>query len=37
MLRKFNEFLDANPWACFVGIALCLVIVGAIERASFPV
>lgn len=36
-MRKFFDFLDNNQWACWTGIALCIIAVGAIEaNPAFP-
>lgn len=36
MLQSYFRFLDANPIACWIGMAVCILAVGAIEAGTFP-
>jgi hypothetical protein len=36
-MKRFSDYLEQNPWACAVLLALCIVAVGAIEaHPTFP-
>lgn len=32
MIARINTWLDANQWACWLGLAACTVIIGIIEK-----
>lgn len=36
MIKKYFNFLDKNQWACWLGLAAGILIVGAIEQSTFP-
>lgn len=36
-MKRLSKFLERNTWACFLLLAMCIVVVGTIEaHPTFP-